>query len=133
MIMNRIKLLMALVGMSLGAASFAEEPGLCKSICATEKQECRAKTKRLTDLDRDVFLAPDGKNAFANANSQGVVAPPEARAREQADANRRLAERNGQCDATYLRCTRACDAPAHNGTDSVILKRKGEAKSGDRP
>lgn len=130
--MKRIKLLMALLGMSLCTASFAEEPGLCKSMCASDKQECRGKAKRLTELDREVLVAPDSKNPFERTNSQGAVAAPEARAREQADANRRVSERNGQCDVTYLRCTRACDTPAHNGTDSVILKRKPEAKAGDR-
>jgi hypothetical protein len=30
-------------------------------------------------------------------------------------------------DTAYLRCVRACDAPAHGGTDSVILRRRQEA------
>jgi hypothetical protein len=130
--MYRIKLMLALLGLALGAASHAGEPGLCKSICTNDKQECRAKAKRLTELDREVLAAPESKNPFDRANNVGAVATSEARARDQADANRRVSERNGQCDMTYLRCVRACDAPARDGTDSVILKRKPEAKAGDR-
>ena len=125
--MNRTNTLQALLGMSLSAAGVAAEPGMCKSLCTTEKQECRAKVKHLTDLDRDVLLAPDGKNPYARTNSEGQVPTMEARAREQADTRRRVAERNGQCDTTYLRCVRACEAPAHGGTDAVILRRRQEA------
>jgi len=122
--MNRIKLLAAILGMSLGAAAFAADPGVCKSMCTTEKQECRAKATRLTELDREVLVAPESKNPFDRTNNAGQVASVATQANERADAHRRVSERNGQCDATYLRCTRACDAPAHTDTDSVILRRK---------
>ena len=123
----RTRLLLALLGLSLSAAGVAAEPGLCKSMCTSEKTECRAKAKLQTDLDRDPLIVPDSKNPFAHANNEGPVQTMEVRAREQADTHRRVTERNGQCDTAYLRCVRACDAPAHGGTDSVILRRRQEA------
>ena len=125
--MMRIKLLLALVALSLGAASMAAETSLCKSMCASEKQECRAKAKLQTDYDRDPLIAPDNRNSHAYANSAGQVPTTEARAREQADTYRRVTERNGQCDTVYLRCARACNVPAHGDTDSVVLRRRQEA------
>ncbi|MBW8897137.1 MAG: hypothetical protein JF619_03275 [Massilia sp.] len=125
--MMQIKMFLALLGLSLSAACVAAEPGLCKSMCASEKKECRAKATLQTDFDRDPPIAPDNRNSHAYANSAGQVPTMEARAREQADTHRRATERNGQCDTAYLRCVRACDAPVNGGTDSVILRRSQEA------
>jgi hypothetical protein len=124
MIMKRLKLLAALVGISLGAAAFAAEPGLCKSMCAGEKRECRANAQSLTELDRDVLITPESKNPFDRANNQGQVTPVATQARERADDYRRGSERKGQCDTAYLRCTRACDASGHTDTDSVVVRRR---------
>ena len=125
--MMRIKLLLALLGLMLGEASLAAEPGLCKSMCTGEKRECRAKARAETDLDREPLFSSYDKNPFSRADSQGQVATAEDRAREQADTHRRVNERNGQCDTAYLHCVRACDAPAHGGNDAVILKRRQDA------
>ena len=130
--MTRIELLLALLGLSLCAASMAAEPGLCKSMCTGEKRECRAQAKAETDLDREPLFESYDKNPVSRANSAGQVPTMEARAREQADTYRRVTERNGQCDTAYLRCTRACDAPA-NGTDSVVLRRRQEADGAGAP
>ena len=125
--MTRIELLLALLGLSLCAASMAAEPGLCKSMCTGEKRECRAQAKAETDLDREPLFESYDKNPVSRANSAGQVPTMEARAREQADTHRRAAERKGLCDTTYLRCVRACEASAHDGTDSVILRRRQQA------
>jgi hypothetical protein len=125
--MMRMKLLLALLGLSLGAASVAAEPGLCKSMCASEKKECRKKAGAQTDLDGEPLFSSYDKNPFSRANSEGQVPTMAARAREQADTHRRVNERNVQCDTAYLRCVRACDAPVHGGTDSVILRRRQDA------
>lgn len=124
--MMRIKLFLALFGLSLSAASVAAEPGLCKSMCAGEKKECRAKATLQTDFDREPLIAPDNRAPHAYANSAGQIPTTEAQAREQADTHRRVTERNSQCDTAYLRCVRACAASANGGTDSVILKRRQE-------
>lgn len=121
--MKRMKLLAALVGMALGAAAFAAEPGLCKSMCAGAKRECRAHAQSLTELDRDVLIAPDSKNPFDRANNQGQVTPVATQARERADDYRRGAERKGQCDAAYLRCTRACATSGPADADAIVVRR----------
>jgi len=122
--MNRIKLLAAVLGMSLGAAAFAAEPGVCKSMCANEKRECRADARSQTELDRDPLITTQTKNPFERANNTGQVASAAAQANERADSYRRVSERNGRCDATYLRCTRACDTPGHTDLESAIQRRK---------
>lgn len=122
--MKRMKLLAVLVGMALGAAAFAAEPGLCKSMCVGEKRECRANAQSLTELDRDVLLAPDSKNPFDRANNQGQVTPVATQARERADDYRRGSERKAQCDTAYLRCTRACATSGHTDADSVVVRRR---------
>jgi hypothetical protein len=122
--MNRSKLLMAVLGMSLSAAALAAEPGVCKSMCTGEKQECRAKAQSQTELDRDPLITSDTKNPYDRANNAGLVVSAATQAHDRADDYRRGAERKGQCDATYLRCTRACDTPGHTDTDSVIQRRR---------
>jgi hypothetical protein len=126
--MNQIKLLLALVGLSLCVASEAAEPGLCKPMCASEKKACRANARLQTDYDREPLFAPDNisKNPYERTNTVGAVSTVESRAREQADTHRRVSERNGKCDTTYLQCVRACDAPAPGATDSVILRPRPE-------
>jgi regulator of extracellular matrix RemA (YlzA/DUF370 family) len=122
--MNRSKLLMAVIGMTLSTAALAAEPGVCKSMCTSEKQECRQKATRLSDIDSDVLAVPESKNPYDRANNRGLVASVATQERERSDRYRRISERTGQCDATYLRCTRACDTPGHTDTDSVILRRR---------
>lgn len=122
--MNGMKLSAAVLGILLGAPVFAADTGVCKSMCTTEKQECRANAKRLTELDREVLVAPESKNPFDRTNNAGQVASIATQANERTDAHRRVSERNGQCDATYLRCTRACDTPGHTDLDSVIQRHK---------
>jgi hypothetical protein len=125
--MKQAKLLLALLGISLCAAAVAAEPGLCKSLCAGEKKECRAHAKLQTEFDRAPPIASDnGKNPYERTNTVGAVSTVEARAREQADTHRRVSERNGRCDTAYLQCVRTCDAPAQGGADSVILRRRPE-------
>jgi len=131
--MTRIELLLALLGLSLCAASMAAEPGLCKSMCTGEKRECRAQAKAETDLDREPLFESYDKNPVSRANSAGQVPTMEARAREQADTHRRVTERNGKCDTAYLRCVRACDAPANGGNDSVVIRRRQEAGAAGAP
>ena len=122
--MNRIKLLAAVLGMSLSAAALAAEPRICKSMCASEKRECRADARSQTESDRDPLITTESKNPFDRENSRGQVASVAAQANERADSARRVSERNGRCDATYLRCTRACDTPGHTDLESVIQRRK---------
>jgi hypothetical protein len=125
--MNSMKLLLALLGISLCAAGVAAEPGLCKPMCASEKKECRAQARLRTEYDREPPFAPDnGKNPYERTTTMGAVSTVESRAREQADTHRRVSERNGQCDTAYLQCVRACAAPAQGSTDSVVLKRRPE-------
>lgn len=106
--MKRLALLSVLTCLlSMGAAR-AAEPTLCKSLCDSERRECRANIHELA-ADRSEDLMPD-RNPMARA-AQHEVAAPASQAIDNAGTQGRRVGYAGQCDAAYLRCTRACAAP----------------------
>jgi hypothetical protein len=106
--MKRLALLPVLMClMSMGVAR-AAEPTLCKSLCDSERRECRANIHELA-ADRSEDLMPE-RNPMARA-AQHEVATPASQAIENAGTQGRRLGHAGECDATYLRCTRACAAP----------------------
>ncbi len=104
--MKRFTLLVALLGVFLSPLARAEEPAMCKSMCAADKQQCAKRAGTLTELDT---FAGEEKNPLANTANQ--MRSETARSSERSDFMKRKRERLDVCDASYLRCTRAC-APA---------------------
>ena len=108
--MKRLALLPVLMClMSMGAAR-AAEPSLCKSLCDSERRECRANARELAGEDGQPLLTMAEKNPMARA-AQEQVPTPASQAIENAGTQGRLFRHAGECDATHLRCTRACAAP----------------------
>jgi hypothetical protein len=106
--MKRMALLSVLTCLlSMGAAR-AAEPTLCKSLCDSERRECRANVPELA-ADRSEGLMPD-RNPMARAAQHEVPTPASQAVENVGTPGRRLGHA-GECDATYLRCTRACAAP----------------------
>lgn len=104
--MNRSILLVALLGLMAAPLAHADEPSVCTSVCASEKQQCTSRAGRLTGFDK---LPPvEEKNQFARVANHGQVESVPARAAEQSDFHKRKRERLDACDVSYLRCTRAC-------------------------
>lgn len=116
--MKRLTLLAALLGVFLSPLTRAEEPSMCKSMCASEKQQCTNRAGRLSELDD---FAGEEKNPLADTANR--MRPETARAAKQADFTKRKQERLGACDTRYLRCTRSC-APATSG----IVEKAASAK-----
>ena len=106
--MKRLALLSVLTCLLSMAAAGAAEPTLCKSMCDADRRECRADIQDLA-ADRAEGLMPE-KNPFART-AQERVPTPASQAIENAGTQGRRLGHAGQCDATYLRCTRACAAP----------------------
>ena len=104
--MKRFVVLAALLGIIAAPSVRAEEPSVCKSMCASEKQYCAKRAGRLTELD-DVTV--EDKNPLAGTAKQ--MRSETARDAERTDFMKRKRERLDACDASYQRCTRGC-APA---------------------
>lgn len=106
--MKRLALMPVLMCLlSMGAAR-AAEPTLCKSLCDSERRECRANVPELA-TDRSEGLMPE-KNPMARA-AQHEVATPASQAIENVGTPGRRLGHAGECDAAHLRCTRACAVP----------------------
>jgi hypothetical protein len=103
---------LALLAASMVAgAAHAAEPSLCKSMCDADKRECRAQGRELAGDDGSPLLEMPEKNPLARG-AQLQVPTTSSRALENSGTQSRRMRHASQCDATYVRCTRACAAPA---------------------
>lgn len=107
--MKRFTLLVALLGVFLSPLTRASEPAMCTLMCAADKQQCAQRAETLTELDD---FKGEEKNPLADTANR--MRSESARTAERSDFMKRKRERLDVCDASYLRCTRAC-APAAPG------------------
>lgn len=101
--MKRSILLVTLLGIFAAPLTRAEEPSMCKSMCADTKQQCANRAGRLTELDN---VAGEEKNPLADTANR--MRSETARNAERTDFMKRKRERLDVCDASYLGCTRGC-------------------------
>ena len=123
--MKRTLCLAILLNTVFGVA-LADEPGVCKSLCASEQRECRKDAVKLTDFDK--LPEPEEKNPMARTAAQGQLPTASGRAAEQDDAYRRRSERTGRCDTAFQQCVRTCSAQDTAAGTSDVLTRQGQAK-----
>jgi hypothetical protein len=110
--MKKLLTWLAMLAATMGAgAGHAAESGLCKSMCDADKRECRAHGRELAAEDGGPLLEMPEKNPMARG-AQVQVPPASSRALENTGTQSRRMRHAGQCDDTYLRCTRACADPA---------------------
>jgi hypothetical protein len=102
---------LAMLAATMAGAARAGEPSLCKSMCDADKRECRAHGRELATDNGSPLLAMPEKNPLAR-DVQMQVPTPSSQALENSGTQSRRMRHASQCDATYLRCTRACAAPA---------------------
>ncbi|MFK3737181.1 hypothetical protein [Massilia sp. TN1-12] len=107
--MKRLAIVTILLGLS--SASFAEEPALCTSMCASEKNACRADAQASEPSGSLVPTPVPEKNPFART-AQVQMRSDDGGALEKAGNDRRRMSRTGACEDTYQRCRRACSVPA---------------------
>ncbi|CAH0291060.1 hypothetical protein SRABI118_04075 [Massilia sp. Bi118] len=110
--MIRAFVLAALCAAALPSAWAAEDAGFCKSMCGSERQECRATARKATGNDDLLERGTVEKNPFANTASHAQGQSEQMRAADQASFHKRQSERYGVCEDKYLRCTRTCSIPA---------------------
>jgi hypothetical protein len=109
--MIRSVCLAALLAAALPSVHAAEEAGFCKSMCGSERQECKAIARKATSNDDRFDRAEPGKNPFAHTASHSQGQSADMNAADNAAYQRRQSERFGMCEDKYLRCTRACGVP----------------------
>jgi len=115
--MKRFSLLAILMGAMWAGAACAADAGMCKSMCSTERNECRAQVRGLAADDGKSLLEMNERNPMARAAQERVPAPAE-RALDNAGTQTRRLDKAGQCEEAYQRCVRACAAPA----DPILVK-----------
>lgn len=109
--MKRLALLSIMAAAMWAGACQAEEPSLCKSMCDADRHECRVHGQELAADHGAPLLEMWEKNPTARV-AQDQVPTESSRALENAGTQARRMNYAGKCDDTYLRCTRACTAPA---------------------
>lgn len=109
--MIRAVYLAALLAAAIPSAWAAEDVGFCKSMCGSERQECKAEARKATSNDELIGESVSPKNPFANTASHSQGQSVQEQAAGSASFHRRQSERIGVCEDKYLRCTRACSAP----------------------
>jgi hypothetical protein len=119
--MNRFLQFPVLLSMLLSTACMAAEPSMCKSICAEEKQACRASARHQSDLDHNPGIEMTEGNRDARALGKLQDTPQEAKKRELSDFQKRKMEREQACDGKAMACSRACSRPPAQPS-SVVLK-----------
>jgi hypothetical protein len=117
--MKRLAWLTIVMGALWAGAGHAADAGLCKSMCSAEQRECRANVRELAAEDGKPLLEMAERNPMARAAQEQVPAPA-GRAIDDAGTQSRRIDKSAQCDAAYLRCTRACAAQA----ESVLVTPK---------
>ncbi|MDN4051778.1 hypothetical protein QPK32_01595 [Massilia sp. YIM B02763] len=107
--MHRLVVMMVLLG--IGSASFAKEPAFCKSVCGSERNTCRANAQASEKSEGLLPTSVPEKNPFART-AQLQMRSDDGGALEKAGNDQRRMSRVGQCEQTYQRCTRGCSKPA---------------------
>ena len=108
--MNRVAVLIGLLGVMASGACLAEDPAFCKSMCASEQRECRADAQLTPKEERFMPSDTPDRNPFART-AQGQVRSSDTRALDAAGDRHRRAARTDACATAYQRCTRSCDKP----------------------
>jgi hypothetical protein len=124
--MKRLAVLMILAGLS--SACLADDPAFCKSMCVSEKNQCRANTLAKQDKEGRLLADMPEKNPLART-AQVQLRSDDAGSLEKSGYQHRRMEGASVCDDAYQRCTRGCNAPS-GGADAVGAVVSRHAKKG---
>lgn len=87
----------------------AAEAGLCQSVCASTRQDCRAQVQSATENDTDPILSmKPSSNPYVAAGRDTGAQSEQLRPTEAQAFRARRAERLQACEVQYRTCTRAC-------------------------
>ena len=122
--MHRLALFCALIGLGGAGWCRAEEPSLCTSLCASQKQECKRDALEATENDTSNLLEMEEKNPYARNAARAQVVPEMTRTAERSAFQKRKQERFDACDTGFRQCNRACAA----SSSSVVIKKAGDTR-----
>ena len=122
--MQRGSWIVALAALCLSGAASAAEPGICKSVCDTERRSCKANVDDLAaeKYEGPIVVEPRERNGLARTAQQTQGGPDVRLVENQGGVQDRRMRYRAACEDKYARCTRACSAPA-NPDSPVIVKR----------
>ncbi|MGK5080138.1 hypothetical protein [Janthinobacterium sp. HLX7-2] len=85
------------------------EAGLCKPVCVSARQDCRAHVTQATENDTSPVLSmKQSSNPYVAASRETGAQSQQLRPTEAQAFRARRAERLQACDVQYRSCTRAC-------------------------
>lgn len=101
----------AMLLFAVSSAALAEEPGFCKSMCASEKRTCIVDAQ--ARLKKEGYLLHDApaRNPLALTARLDMHSSDGGALQQSGETNRRM-EQAGICDTAYQRCERGCKLPA---------------------
>jgi hypothetical protein len=106
--MKRLAVLMILAGLS--GVCLAEEPAFCKSMCASENNQCRAAALAREEKEGRLPTDLPEKNPFART-AQVQMGSSDAGSLEKSGYEHRRMSRAAACEDAWQRCTRSCNVP----------------------
>lgn len=118
--MKRFALLMVLAGLS--AASFADEPAFCKSMCSSEKTQCLASARDRETKEGMLPVNTPERNPFART-AQVQMRSSDNGALEKAGNDHRRMASAGACDDGYQRCVRSCNVEGDKDAVGTVVSR----------
>lgn len=93
----------------LDDAKAVPEAALCKPVCVSARQDCRAQVQQATDADTSPVLSMNqSTNPYATASSELRPQSQQLRPTEAQAFRARRSERLQACEIQYLNCTRTC-------------------------
>ena len=94
---------------NLDDAKPAPESALCKPVCVSARQDCRAQVQQATEDDTNPVLSMhQNTNPYATASREVRPQSQQLRPTEAQAFRARRSERLQACEAQYRSCTRAC-------------------------
>ena len=85
------------------------EGGLCKPVCVSARQDCRAQVQAATESDTSPVLSmKPASNRYAAAARENGTQSQQLRPTEAQAFRERRAERLQTCEVQYRSCTRSC-------------------------
>jgi len=122
--MQRVTLMGVVLGFLLSNTSLAAEPGMCKSLCDSERRSCKAETHDLAreEFDGPIMLESRERNALARTAARTQAPSSAERATERTNVDTRRMRYAAACEDKYARCTRSCAIEAAPASE-VLVKR----------
>ena len=116
MLQKRVGQLVVLWLLCAGSAAMAQQIGICRHLCNTEKTQCVKDIARPMWLESARMFLDKNITLWRNRDENNVDSGSWLQQRQDKYQNEKnlATEQKQQCDSNYLQCTMACADPAAN-------------------